>query len=66
MAFRRKFGLRFVFLLAFGLIVVLLQMLALSRLNSQPPTSGFPWEADHGRERAREVDGASLEHVSIS
>lgn len=62
MALRRIFGIRFVFFLAFGLFVVFLQMLALSRLGPQPTVSQFPWEDNQGIKREQR---SSLTHVSL-
>ncbi len=55
-AIRRFFGVRFVGLglLVFGLLIVLVQMLALNRLSSQP-ASKLPWELEEPQLRPQGV-----------
>ena len=63
----RAFGVRLAFLFGFALLIVLMQFLAVSRLNA--PVH-YPWQVDNGREGgavkkvARTEQPLPLEHVS--
>ena len=63
MAFRRLIGIRLFFVLVFGVLVLLVQMIALNRLNSQSPSS-FPWVLNElDEEFIKRTAKPPLEHV---
>lgn len=64
MAFRRLFGVRLFFVLGFGVVILILQMIALSRLNTQSPSS-VPWLAAELNEDniVKKMAKQPLEHV---
>ena len=62
----RAFGVRLAFLFGFALLIVLMQFLAVSRLNA--PVQ-YPWLVDDGREGVavkRTEQPLPLEHVSYT
>ncbi len=63
-AFKRLFGVRFVGLglLVFGLLIVLVQMFALTRLSSQL-ASKLPWELEEPQLRRQREPGVRVRIV---